>query len=121
MLGTMRVSWVGAAALVIAACTDNPKIDGSKVATTGATCTEVCGRLESLCGQAPPDCDDVDGGYCQTLFDDTMLACMSTAASCQAAWDCQPAPPPDEDAGDESTPTDDSSTDDSSTDDAASE
>ena len=84
--------------LAIVACTNNPNIDGSKVAPTGATCTEVCPRLDKLCGHPPPDCDDVDGGYCQTNFDDTMLSCMSTATSCQAAWDCQPAPPVDYDA-----------------------
>lgn len=90
-------------ALALVACRDNPNIDGSKVASSGATCTEVCGRLVKLCGYAPPDCDDdVDAaGYCQTNFDDTMLGCMSTATSCQAAWNCEPAPPVDDDAGDD--------------------
>jgi hypothetical protein len=102
-------------ALTLFACRDNPNIDGSKVAASGTTCTEVCGRLEKLCGYAPPDCDDtvVDGGgYCQANFDDTMLGCMATAASCQAAWECQPAPPQDNDAGDDgaSDATDDGAT-----------
>ena len=104
MLGTMRAFWVGAAAaLAIAACTSNPTIDGSKVAATGATCSEVCKRLDALCGHPPPDCDDEDGGYCQTNMDDTMLGCMATASSCQAAWDCPLGTPVDEDAGDDSS------------------
>jgi len=122
MLEAMRAFWVcAAAALAIAACRDNPNIDGSKVAASGTSCPEVCNRLIALCGYAPPDCSDaVDGGYCENNFDDTINACMSTASSCQAAWDCPNAEPVDLDAGDEST-TDDSSTDDSSTGDAAAE
>ena len=98
--------------VVLGACRDNPNIDGSKVQASGTTCTEVCGRLNALCGYAPPDCDDdVDAaGYCQTNFDDTMLGCMATAASCQAAWECEPAPPVDYDAGDEAA-TDDATDD----------
>jgi hypothetical protein len=116
----MRAFWVGAtAALVIAACRDNPNIDGSKVAASGATCPEVCNRLVALCGYAPPDCTDVDGGYCETNFDDTILACMSTASSCQAAWDCPTVVPVTEDAGDDGATDDSSTSDDSATGDAA--
>jgi len=104
-----------ATGLVSGACRDNPNIDGSKVQASGATCSEVCKRIVALCSYAPPDCDDdVDGGYCQTNFDDTMLTCMSTAASCQAAWECEPAPPVDEDAGEEAG--DDSATGDAAAD-----
>ena len=106
----MRAFWVGAAAvLAIAACGETPNIDGSKVPASGATCPEVCNRLVGLCGHGPPDCTDVDGGYCETNFDDTILACMSTASSCAAAWDCPNLEPVVEDAGDEGA-TDDSST-----------
>ena len=106
-----------AAALVgIAACTDNPSIDGSKVAVSAATCPDVCKRLVALCGMAPSDCTDDDaGGYCDTQLTDD-LDCMSTAPSCQAAWDCTTVVAADDDAS-----TDDASTDDASTDDAASE
>jgi hypothetical protein len=92
--------------LVLVACRDNPNIDGTKVQASAATCTGVCNRITALCGYAPADCDDdaVDGGgYCQANFDDTMLTCMSTAASCEDAWNCQPAPPADDDAGDDAS------------------
>jgi len=103
-------------AFAFVACRDNPNIDGSKVAASGTTCTEVCGRLVKLCGYAPPDCDDdVDAaGYCQTNFDDTMLGCMAAAPSCNEAWSCEPAPPVDEDAGEEAG--DDSATGDAAAD-----
>jgi hypothetical protein len=110
-----RVLGVALALLFLfGACRENPNIDGSKVAASGTTCTEVCGRLVKLCGYAPPDCDDavVDGGgYCQANFDDTMLTCMSTAASCQDAWNCSPAPPIDYDASDATDETADGATD----------
>lgn len=103
----MRALGIGialATAFVLVACRDNPNIDGSKVATTPATCKAVCARLVDLCGYAPPDCDDdVDAGYCQSNIDDTMLACMSTAPSCSDAWNCQPAAAVDDDAGDDAT------------------
>jgi hypothetical protein len=98
--------------LALAACRDNPNIDGTKVAPSAATCPEVCTRLVSLCGYAPPNCADEEGGYCTTnLSDDAVLTCMSTAASCQAAWDCPNAvtTPTDDasaDASDETTPDD---------------
>ena len=97
----MRWAFAVAFALAMIACRDNPNIDGSKVQASGTTCTDVCKRLEALCGYAPPDCDDtvVDGGgFCQANFDDTMLACMATAPSCRDAWECSPAPPVDYDA-----------------------
>ncbi len=102
-------------ALTLIACRDNPNIDGSKVQASAATCTDVCTRIVALCGYAPADCDDavVDGGgYCQANFDDTMLTCMSTAPSCEDAWNCEPAPPVDDDAGEASS--DDDSGDDAS-------
>ena len=118
MLARMRRVIAAVFVLALGACDDNPNIDGSKVAATGATCTEICGggdagRIQRLCGYAPPNCDNDDGGYCQTNFDDTILACMSTAASCQAAWDC---------TATVTTPTDDASTDagDETSDDASS-
>ena len=105
--------WVLAVVIALVACRDNPNIDGSKVAATAATCTDVCNRLVALCGYAPPDCDDtvVDGGgYCQANFDNTMLGCMSDAGSCQSAWECQPAPPADDDGGGDDSSTDDGAT-----------
>jgi hypothetical protein len=101
MLAAMR--WVLSAIVVLAlgGCRDNPNIDGTKVPPSGATCPEVCTRLVSLCGYAPPSCADDDAGYCVTnLSDDAVLSCMSTATSCQAAWDCPAsvAPPPSYDA-----------------------
>ena len=99
MLRLMRWRVFVVVALGLVACRDNPNIDGSKVQASAPSCSAVCGRLVGLCGYSPPDCDDdVDGGYCQTYFDDTMLECMSTAVSCQAAWECEPAPPVDYDA-----------------------
>ncbi len=89
MLAWMR--WVVPAvfAFALAACEGNPNIDGSKVPASGASCPEVCTRLVSLCGYAPPNCADVEAGYCATnLSDTTVLGCMSTAPSCHAAWDC---------------------------------
>ncbi len=119
MLATMRwrvLSAVVVLALAAAGCRDNPNIDGTKVPPSGATCPEVCTRLESLCGYAPPNCADDDAGYCTTnLSDDAVLSCMSTATSCQAAWDCPGTvtPPSDDAAADaiDETSTDDASTD----------
>lgn len=109
----------------VVACKDNPNIDGSKVAASAATCPDVCNRLVALCGFAPSDCTDDDaGGYCDVnLADDTVLTCMATAASCQDAWDCPNATPPDDDAGDESSTDDDASPGDdgATTDDGATE
>lgn len=92
---TMRASprWLGVAVVVciaVAACTDNPNIDGSKVAKSASTCAGVCNRLVSLCGYAPEgdDCTDADGGgYCDTQMDG-YLDCFATAPSCQEAWNC---------------------------------
>jgi hypothetical protein len=105
--------------MALLACRDNPDIDGSKVPASAAACSGVCGRLEKLCGYAPPDCDDPTadgGGYCQANFDDTMLGCMSDAGSCQAAWECQPSPPVDVDAGGDEQPVDDGATGDAASD-----
>jgi len=123
----MRLGVVGCALAVVAivACKDNPNIDGSKVPASDTTCPAVCDRLVKLCGYAPPDCtDDEAGGYCDVnLADDTILSCMATATSCQAAWDCPNVTVPADDGGDEST--DDGATDDGgddgATDDGASE
>jgi hypothetical protein len=94
--------WVAVGfALALVACRDNPNIDGSKVQASGTTCADVCTRLEALCGYAPPDCE-VDAGYCETNFDDTMLTCMAAAPSCRDAWECQPAPPPEDAAAEAS-------------------
>lgn len=75
-------------AVAIAACTDNPTIDGTKVAQSAATCEGVCNRLVGLCGYAPEDCTDADGGgYCDTQMPG-YLDCFAKAPSCQEAWNC---------------------------------
>ena len=116
MLGAMRLVGVLAAAAVFAivACTDNPSVDGSKVAASASTCQGVCTRLIALCGYAPEgtvdeagtqtigDCTDADGGgYCDTQMDG-YLDCFASAPSCQDAWNCfNTVTPPDDDASQE--------------------
>ena len=108
------------AVIAIAACRDNPNIDGAKVAVSAATCPDVCHRLDALCGMAPSDCTDDDaGGYCDTQLTD-YLDCMSTASSCQAAWDCTTVVADDDASADEAA-ADEAGADDAGTDDAAPE
>lgn len=82
--------WSLAAAVVVAgavaACRENPSIDGTKVSTVPKpTCGQACERLASLCGYAPADCEGQcqDGGY-----DDVHLDCVGVASSCQDALGC---------------------------------
>ena len=78
------------ATLLLVACTDNPTIDGSKVASSASTCAGVCKRLVDLCGYAPEGdgCTEPDGGgYCDTQMQG-YLECFATAPSCQDAWNC---------------------------------
>jgi hypothetical protein len=101
------------AVMVMMACHANPDVNGSSVPLVGSptdvpTCADVCNRLEALCGYAPVDCTDWDGGgYCDlNITDPNELVCIGYGAllsdggylltkSCQAAWDCvanEPAP-----------------------------
>jgi hypothetical protein len=113
---------VGALTATIA-CHANPDIKGSSVATVGSptdipNCAQVCNRLEALCGYAPVDCTDADGGgYCDlNITDPNELLCIGYGSlndagtydmtqSCETAWDCvanEPAPDTtDDDASDD--------------------
>lgn len=117
-----RASLLGVASVALVnviACHDNPTIDGKSVAATASTCTDVCNRLVALCGFAPDDCTDADGGgVCDTTLT-PYLDCFASAASCQAAWDCPNATTPDDDASTDDASTDDASTDDGSGDDGS--
>ncbi len=107
MICSRVMRWLGALVL-IAACKDNPNIDGSQVAPiANPTCAQVCERLTKLCGYAPTsDCtDDEAGGYCDTSLGNS-LDCMGQAPSCQAAWECTNVAPPDTDASDDAASTD---------------
>ena len=84
----MRLAFALAFALL--ACTDNPSIDGARVGTVspGGTCAQICARITALCGFAPADCTDDDGGgYCDLNFTQDQIDCIGTAKSCQEAWD----------------------------------
>lgn len=106
MICSRMMRWLGLLVL-LAACKDNPNIDGTQVAPIGnpdagdiPTCAQICERLTKLCGYAPTsDCtDDEAGGYCDTSLVDS-LGCMGQAASCQEAWACtENVAPPDDDA-----------------------
>ncbi len=125
-VGLMSVS----ALTVMMACHANPDVKGSSVPTVGSptdipTCADVCNRLEALCGYAPNDCTDWDGGgYCDlNITDPNELLCIGYGSlndagtydltkSCQAAWDCVANEPAPDDTGDDAS-DDDASTDDS--------
>jgi hypothetical protein len=111
---------VSAVALTVA-CHSSPDVDGASVATVGSptdipSCAQVCNRLEALCGYAPQDCTDADGGgYCDSnITDPAELLCIGygkpdgggydLTRSCQAAWDCVANEvPPDDEAGDDAS------------------
>jgi hypothetical protein len=106
MLGAMRRRLValGAALAVfaLAACKDDPNIDGSQVAPVSSDCPSVCQRLVALCGYEPlgDECtDDAGAGYCDTQIDPDYLDCFATAPSCEDAWNCFTTVVPADDAG----------------------
>lgn len=119
-VGLISVSAVTA----VIACHSKPDVNGSSVATVGSptdipTCAQVCNRLEALCGYAPQDCTDADGGgYCDlNITDPNELLCIGYGSldgggynltqSCESAWLCvQNEVPPDastddDDSGDQ--------------------
>jgi hypothetical protein len=118
-VGLISVSAVTA----VIACHSNPDIKGASVATVGSptdipTCAQVCNRLQALCGYAPVDCTDADGGgYCDlNITDPNELLCIGYGSandagtydltqSCETAWDCvaNEVPPDDstDDGGDD--------------------
>lgn len=71
---------------LVAACHDNPHIDGALVPPIGTpgqppACDAVCGRIVALCGTAFVGCPEA----CANEFDDVHRACVGQAASCRAA------------------------------------
>lgn len=111
----LRLALLAAAAVVAAACTSNPSIDGATVPKIGSAsappdCKDLCPRIVKLCGFAPVDCTLPDGGgYCEQYYDDTHRTCAGQASTCQEVHACSNEVPDssvpdatDEDAGDAS-------------------
>lgn len=117
-----------AAVTVVIACQSDPGINGESVATVGSptdipTCAQVCGRLAALCGYAPVDCTDADGGgYCDlNMTDPNERLCIGYGSlddagnydmtrSCQAAWDCVANEVPPDTSNDDASEQDDANT-----------
>ena len=102
--------------VVVAACTQNPSIDGTTVPKIGSSaappdCKDLCPRIAKLCGFAPQDCTVPDGGgYCDQYYDDTHRTCAGQAATCKELSECSNEVPDadspdasDEDASDDAS------------------
>ncbi|HVJ90082.1 MAG TPA: hypothetical protein VM580_09785 [Labilithrix sp.] len=89
-----------AATLVAAACVSLPVIDGSKVPKIGTpdappSCTDLCARIDQLCGFGPVGCVET----CGADHTDEQRVCIGQANSCQEALEgCAPE---EEESGDE--------------------
>ncbi len=90
----LRLALFAAGAVVAAACTQNPSIDGTTVPKIGSSssppdCKDLCPRIAKLCGFAPQDCTVADGGgYCDQYYDDARRSCAGQAATCKELLDC---------------------------------
>lgn len=83
MLYKLLFSGVLFSALALA-CSSSTTNSTSSPGTSSVSCADFCSKIESLCGQALPDC----ANSCETNSSASQRSCVVSSSSCQTALAC---------------------------------